>query len=321
MPVPSRAVIETMKTAIHCALLGLFVLLGQAAWAAARIAYVYREDVAARDDFAAFLSENGYAVDAVAQSNCSTFAFAGSTAIIVGADTATNYASWGTPAAVSNIAAAGKTIIGIAFGGGAFFGQMGLHINAGQAWGGGSDGAAIVDAANPVWSSPHPVPVTAGDVTLYSPGSYFYAVYDPYPIPGEIRIARQRDDDVHYPLIAQYGGNSACLLWGFGASPATFTPAASNLFLNCLEGEFLVPYAPKFSAIAVTGAAGALSLSNLTLTVTTTVQRATTLKAAVWTNVATFVPTDTATNLLQPIPGGASSTFYRVTAAGTPGKP
>ncbi|HEU5319045.1 MAG TPA: hypothetical protein VFX49_23240, partial [Chloroflexota bacterium] len=210
----------------------------------ARVAYVYNTDIASRDSFTTLLAASGYAVDQVALSAAGTYSFAADSAIVIGPDTGSGY-TWGSSGAAASVASFGKPVVGIGSGGGAFFSQLGtatgttFHIDWGNSWiGSGATDTVVVDSANPIWSSPNSISVTAGaSVALYAGGVSFLAAYNPAPIAGVTRIGRQSGDATHYPLIAQKSQGVCYMLWGFAGSPASMSGTGKDLFVNALQGQ------------------------------------------------------------------------------------
>ncbi len=222
----------------------------------ARVAYIYATDTGSRDAFAAYLQGRGYQADLVVLGNVATYDFTPDQAIIVGDDTG-SLSSWGTQAAVDQIKRTNKPVLGVGEGGYAFFGRLALAIGWGNGWHAGPQtGAIVVDAASSIWSTPNAVPATTGGtVGLYTTGSPFVAIFNPTPVAGVTRIARQTDDASHYPLISQGG---CYLLWGFSNSPATMTQAGRDLFENALQLPACGASSATVSGIAQCGDSGLL---------------------------------------------------------------
>jgi uncharacterized repeat protein (TIGR02543 family) len=208
-----------------------------------RVAYIYNSDTAARDSFNTFLTSKGLTVDLVALTAVETYDFTSDQLILVGYDTG-NYFTfggntylWGTTAAASQVKNAGKPVLGLGFGGGSFFQTMGLYINWANSWidsTGSQSGVIAVNPASTLFSSPLPVQIDTGNnVTLFTAGTTYIAVYLPTAQTGVAAVGLQTNDTNHYPLIEQTAGNKY-FLWGFNGSPATMTTAGKNLFYNTL---------------------------------------------------------------------------------------
>src|SRR4029079_19794230 len=95
-----------------------------------RVAYVYNTDTTSRDSFKTMLELRGFAVDLVPLASvggANPFNFSADQAILIGDDTGTDAGGWlGDPTALSQIATAGKNIIGIGYGGSHFFNALQL---------------------------------------------------------------------------------------------------------------------------------------------------------------------------------------------------
>ena len=98
------------------------------------IAYVYKYDTAAANDFKALLTSVGFGVDLIPQSAVTATNFTTYTAIIVADDTG-SLDQWGAGLSqVLPITSSSKPMIGLGEGGYAFFGQTGSPIGWPHGW-------------------------------------------------------------------------------------------------------------------------------------------------------------------------------------------
>ncbi|MCU0494353.1 MAG: DUF11 domain-containing protein [Chloroflexaceae bacterium] len=224
--------------------------LAQAQPARPTVAYIYSTDLASRDSFVATLSLRGFDVVALPISapagtpSAETFDFRTVQAVIIGDDTGTGVlpADWGTRTARANLARAERYTIGIGVGGGDYFGARDLFISYGQSWFSTGKRAYVLSPGVAFWNTPRPVAVGADNIAnLYSRNVSYLAVHNPDPVANVIRIARQTDDQDHYPLIAQLFngqfGEQCNVFWGFRQPPRVMTAAGANLFENLLRNN------------------------------------------------------------------------------------
>lgn len=220
-------------------------LIGRARTGQVNLAYIYNKDTEARDSFMEFLKGKGYGADAVLVGDIEKFDFSPYSAIIIGADTGRAGGpgkGWlwsGTPGAVNKIKSYSKPVLGMWLGGASFFSEMrGLSIDYGHSFMGKEKWGevAIVNAANPIWNSPNPLPTANGSLALYSNGSVDYvAIEQPSPVEGVTAIGAQMADVTHFPVITQKVLNRKYALWGYSEAPAYMSIAGQALFLNILE--------------------------------------------------------------------------------------
>ena len=202
-----------------------------------RVAYIYDTDTASRDSFDAMLTSRGFTVDLVPLGSAASYDFSPDEVIIVGNDTGTA-GNWDAPGAIANVDGAGKPIVGVGEGGSSFFDDINIFIDWGQSWGASGDGIYVVDPTNLLWSTPIPISIPGSNVVkLYTQSSPYQAVYNPTLLSNVIRIGRQVDDAVHYPIISESARTNCYVLWGFYNSPTTMTAAGQDLFVNILLGR------------------------------------------------------------------------------------
>ena len=199
------------------------------------IAYVYDTDTAGRDAFVSYFTARGYATDTFTVAGTASANFGPYVAIVIGNDTG-SLSSWGTPTAVSNIAGANKPIIGVGEGGYAFFGRKYNGAANTIGWANGAHGSgsslAVLNAADPVWSTPNAITTTTGaTVSLYAATTGVVGIYDPNRDKGFHIIGT----DPAAPAYDNVVGQGRCdLLWGYGGSPGAMTALAQDLFANVL---------------------------------------------------------------------------------------
>ncbi len=194
-----------------------------------RVAYIYKDDLAAAHAFGALLENHGLAVDLL-----SIDAVVGTDVwvydlIVVGADTGTGD-EW-VPAAVAAIAQSGSSVIGLGEGGYTLFGQLGLRIGSPWGWHGTEDSVQALNILHEIWSTPYPIALSRKKpvATLYERGSGYVAIHLPKPVSGVVPLGREIDDRDHYPLIKQ---DDRYLLWGFDDGPRAMTEGGWQVFVN-----------------------------------------------------------------------------------------
>ncbi|HET7088065.1 MAG TPA: hypothetical protein VFL17_05400 [Anaerolineae bacterium] len=202
-----------------------------------RVAYIYDTDTASRDSFDAMLTSRGFTVDLVPLGSAASYDFSPDEVIIVGNDTGTA-GNWDAPDAIANVDGAGKPIVGVGEGGSSFFDDINIFIDWGQSWSASGDSVYVVDPANLLWSTPIPISIPGSNVVkLYTQASPYRAVDNPTLLSNVVRIGRQVDDAVHYPIISESVRTKCYALWGFYNSPAAMTADGQDLFVNILLGR------------------------------------------------------------------------------------
>src|SRR4029077_16778779 len=199
------------------------------------IAYVYATDTASRDAFVSYLGARGYWTNAITVAAAATTDFSAYQWIVIGDDTG-SLGTWGTSAAVANIAGSTKPGVGGGEGGYAYFGQQYSGAANTIGWPNGAHGPGssiqVVNAADTVWATPNPIATTTGaSVTLYTATTNVVGIFDPLMDKGFHYIAQDAVDTRYQDVVGQ---GSCDLLWGFSGSPATMTATAKDLFENSI---------------------------------------------------------------------------------------
>jgi hypothetical protein len=223
------------------------------------IAYVYKYNTAAANDFKALLNSVGFGVNLIPQSAVTATNFATYTAIIVADDTG-SLNDWGAGLSqVTPITISGKPVLGVGEGGYAFFGQTGSPIG----WPHGWHGPAQF-VKNPVpppalfYSTPTDLSGLLGSpIKLYQALVNEVGIYVtpnsallPTVLGWELPSTPTGAPD-HAPLI--YDG--CYQLWGFSESPTRMTPEGRSLFVNAVFyalGHRCVPPNPPPNCITLT---------------------------------------------------------------------
>jgi hypothetical protein len=194
------------------------------------ISFVYNTDVAGASAFKTLLQGRGYLVIFVPKSSVVDHNFGQYQLVIISSDTGFGY-DWGTNDQVEAISSVDVPILGLGFGGGTLFQEMGVSISFGNGW--ITDGSSIY-VSNPrhcVFSKPNSISIS--NIKIEQPYTYseFMAVYEPVLDPAVILFGRQENDDSHWILV-QEGKD---FLWGFTADPSDMTQPGKNLFHNLVN--------------------------------------------------------------------------------------
>ena len=205
---------------------------------APRLAYVYATDTTARDAWVSFLTAEGFVVDAMTIAVSATADLSGYRAVLISDDSG-SLSTWGTPAAVANIAGSGKRTVGLGQGGYAYFGRKYGGASGTIGWGNGAHGSAssvvVVDRTDSAWTSPNSVDAGTGEtVALYGSAVADVGIFDERADKGHRYIGRHATDARYYNVIGQ-SASSCDVLWGFSGSASTLTLRGKQLFENLLS--------------------------------------------------------------------------------------
>ncbi len=97
-----------------------------------------------------------------------------------------------------------------------------------------------------------------------------------------------------------------------GASRAPFTSSYDPSYTPACWPTLQFTVAPTLAGVSVSGGAVSFGISNLTVGVTNTIERALDPSANNWTAVASFVAAGPSTNWSEPLPPGWTKAFYRL---------
>ncbi|MHA1266184.1 MAG: hypothetical protein ACTSRS_13205 [Candidatus Helarchaeota archaeon] len=175
--------------------------------------------------------------------------FSSYSVIIIGGDTDLGFSPWGTPEQSNAVFIAGKPILGIYRGGGAFFDNISLDIGWGDSWIGSMNDINVTNSSSSIFTQPLAVSTT-NPVTICTSVDTM-AVYAPSPGTDIQLIGRETDEVNHYPIIMQ---QNKYILWDFNSTPAEHTTNGDNLFVNLvyyLDKGSIQPDIPGFELIFV----------------------------------------------------------------------
>jgi hypothetical protein len=199
-----------------------------------RVGYLWLDDLTTAVDYRDLLQADGYSVDFIQMDDVAGTNWGAYNLIVVGPDT--GYASaWGTPAAVGALQQYPTPILGLGFGGSAFFDQIELGIGWGHGWLDSEASTFKVDPAHDVWRSPYAI-LSQGDLTVrvYNATPHI-GIYVPQPPSDMVLIGRESANAVHYNLVQQVTRTNRYLLWGFQAGPPAMTDDGRHLFVNMVR--------------------------------------------------------------------------------------
>lgn len=220
-----------MRIRLVSAVIGLALLTSAVPSAfAVGVAYVYDDDLAARDAFDALLSSEGFSVTTVPMSQADAFPFTSVDVIVIGRDTGYQY-NWGTPAAVANIAGSGRSVVGVYEGGTAYFHQHDMFTGS---WHCAYDFGTDLEAryqSHELWHRPHDIPIAGDDtVTMYSAAASALTVWM-NDAPPEV-TCYGRYNQSHCALTVHLVSGRFTALWSYEGLPAEMTDAGRDLFAN-----------------------------------------------------------------------------------------
>ena len=214
-----------------------------------RVAYIHNGDLSSMSSFKLLLESRGFAVDVVALGAVPNANFSADNLIIIGNDTGGSAPfTWlGTTAARDAIIRSEKSIITIGYGAQYFDARGGLLIGWGPSWISNGNSGLVMNPAAGVWTAPSPVPIAPDNsVKLYGYNLDYLAVYNP-TANGVIRVAREVNNETHYPIAAQNDG--PCYVeWGFRRAPNAMTSAGRDAFINLVTN---LPCADKSPSVDV----------------------------------------------------------------------
>jgi hypothetical protein len=198
------------------------------------IAYIEYYDDFSGGDFQEFLEMNGYAVSRIQLCDVPDYDLTMYDLLIIGQDTG-DYGHWGNDASVGLIRSLGLPILGLFYGGGALFNEIGLELSSMNTATNDDPGLDTVFVPTPfhaVFEGPRPIDVDAqGQVTLYDEPTPAIALYMPVLTVDVVGLGII-PDDIDYSVLGLEGN---AFLWGFKWSPFDMTDAGKDLFLNVID--------------------------------------------------------------------------------------
>ncbi len=191
------------------------------------IAFIYKDNLTIANSFLALLDTN-YSVTLIKMSEISAGTFIGFNLTIIGPDTG-DLSNWGNASQITAVTSANNTIIGIGSGGYAFFGKLSLSIG----WPNGAyglyDSLLVVNSAQQIFNSPHPI--TSGNITVALTEYYTKVIWIP-GVPTSFTILGRIPDDLEYSPFGMVANKY--ILWGFAHPASLLTVTGQHLFLNAV---------------------------------------------------------------------------------------
>ena len=144
-------------------------------------------------------------------------------------------ATWGTPAAVANLVASGRSIIGISSGGSKFFSEVGeLYMSWGNCGTGYGTDLIVEDPDHEVWRYPDALPINPADdsITFYTVTAYGDVLWLFPAAPQVICLATVDYSPDYCLLTVELWSGRLALLWSYWSEPTNLTDAGRDLFVN-----------------------------------------------------------------------------------------
>mgnify|MGYP000020468873 CR=1 FL=1 len=193
-----------------------------------RLAYIYRSDLTAANDFKSFLEAKGYEVDLISITEAE-IDYIEYSVIIIGSDTG----EWDMlPDVISAICESGRPVLGIYRGGYYFFGKLGLDIGYPHGWWSSADGGQVVNPDHKIFKSPNDLSALMVDTELkiYALSVEMVAIHISPPAPPDVTLLILGETN-HYRVVMQ----GKYVMWGFENPPSDMTEAGKALFHNIIE--------------------------------------------------------------------------------------
>lgn len=198
-----------------------------------RAVYLWNEDRDTAVSYQGLLENHGWAVDLmelkdVAKANLTPYSL-----IVAGPETGHMY-DFDDKAAAATLAQWNIPILGLGEGGAALFSELDLFIDYGQTWFSTNNNVVAVDPGTVFWNEPLNIPVDRKNpiVQLYPKPLLELGVYIPTPVKGVTAIAREENNQTHYPVVAQVRNGRKFALWGYNAGPRSMTMDGQKLLVN-----------------------------------------------------------------------------------------
>ena len=196
------------------------------------IAYVYKTNLGAANDFKTFLESNGYGVTLVPVTATLVTNFLQYDIALIGDDT--GFADqWGTESGQARHIGANTHVMGIGEGGYAFFGQLSMKI-------GYPNGAHISvravkgDALSSVFNIPNNLSAVASILPIYVTNLNTVGISLTPTIPAGTTVLGSLAPH-EFPLYAPLIAEGCHQLWGFSGRPGLMNPNGKKLLINALD--------------------------------------------------------------------------------------
>lgn len=198
-----------------------------------RALYLWKSNSETALDVARLLNDNDWVVDRVRLADASALDLLRYSLLVIGPETG-NDGVFGAPDLVGKVLQSPLPVLGMGEGGAAFFDRADLHIGWSKSWYSNNNAVYAVAPSSLVWQLPYAVdiPVAAPLVRLYEKPLTELGVYVPKPLSSMELIAREQNDQAHYPVIRENRGGRGFILWGYNAGPGRMTRSGQELFVN-----------------------------------------------------------------------------------------
>lgn len=200
-----------------------------------RLAYLWDDDEDTALDYLALLQDNGWVVDLVSLPEVISYNFNPYNVIVVGPDTGYGY-NFDDPAAAAALAQWNKPFLGLGSGGAALFQQFDLYTKYAQTWVSSNNRVYPVAPTSAYWREPYYIETRdPALVALYQKPLRELGVYIPTVIKTVSPIAREENNQVHYPVVQEVRGSQVFIFWGYDEGPLKMTGDGRKLIINLLQ--------------------------------------------------------------------------------------
>lgn len=234
---------------------------------AGRIAYVFRSDTVAANQFKMLLESNGFTVALIPLPAVLTTDFALFDLVIVAHDTG-YLDEWpssigGASLEATHIAAANRPVVGLGEGGYAYFGKGGQALGWPHGWHGPLAAVVPVNTGQTYWHVPFELGMPPpSPLPLYGNPVAEVGIHLP-DVSAVLPFGMEPTDREHAPLLAEE--NDCDQLWGFSGPPEQMTGEGRRLFVNAVTygltvaGRCVPPKTPPAQCLTITKTATPLA--------------------------------------------------------------
>jgi hypothetical protein len=208
-----------------------------------KAAFIYATNLTAAQNYKTCLDEKGIQTTLLTMSQIATTSFTSYRIIIIAHDTGSGN-NWGTLTDVNKLKSSGRPVIGLGYGGAAYFQAAGLSINWGNSMTTTTNNLYVPDSDGRIYKSPNNITVPAGNVIqLYNTAVTALVAYAPALGSGVSLLGRSSIYPSHYPIVKE----EAHFLWGYSADASQLTATGKDVFENVARyaGSKAYPYLAK----------------------------------------------------------------------------
>ncbi len=198
-----------------------------------RAVYLWNDDLDTALAYEKLLEDRGWIVDLMSLTEARTARLDPYALMVVGPDTG-RYTTFYDAEVVKRVAGLDMPVMGLGFGGAALFSELDLFIGFRQSWISTNYQVYAVNPLSPYWREPFTIPLNPKDplVALYDRGLTQLGVYIPNPVRTVTPLAREKANNLHYPVVLENRSGRAFVLWGYNAGPELMTRDGQAFFVN-----------------------------------------------------------------------------------------